>query len=387
MMRAGSWPSIALIYLYGVVGSATLSKVIPLQGDFQSQLGASATEFGLLLALLSIPPALLATLGGTLADRIGARTTLVVASALGVVANLAELWAPSLDAFFALRLLEGCVLVGVYTAAPALIMATTSDARRGKAMAAWSTYTPVGISTGLLLSSQFAGTDDWRMTYAVMACLHGALVLVGFLLPRTAPPAAAAPGATRPSLWAAYTDPGPLRVALTFGMVVIMGFGVATVFPGWYAAAQGVTTAEASRLLSGINLFMIAGGGITAVLLGRGWSGLSVMLVMAVLSVLSALGVFWPGTAASLVLGSLVLWMLTNGSAIAVVTSTLPQVIRNPAQGAAAAGLLSQTAALCTFMTPQIWLPLQSAGLWLGCIAVVVLAWIAALLLLPSRPR
>ena len=32
-MQRGGWPSIGLIYLYGVLGSASLSKIIPLQQD------------------------------------------------------------------------------------------------------------------------------------------------------------------------------------------------------------------------------------------------------------------------------------------------------------------------------------------------------------------
>ena len=48
--------------------------------------------------------------------------------------------------FHGVRLFEGLVMVGVYSAAPALIMATTSTERRGRAMALWSTYTPVGVS-------------------------------------------------------------------------------------------------------------------------------------------------------------------------------------------------------------------------------------------------
>ena len=97
-MKSGSWSSIALIYCYGVLGSASLTKVIPLQADFQLHLGTSPAQFALLLALLSIPPALFATLGGSLADRIGARTTLIAAALAGCAANLAYLQAGSLTA-------------------------------------------------------------------------------------------------------------------------------------------------------------------------------------------------------------------------------------------------------------------------------------------------
>ncbi|HXS29634.1 MAG TPA: hypothetical protein VN755_02275, partial [Steroidobacteraceae bacterium] len=70
-MKPGSWPSIALIYLYGVLASASLSKIIPLQGDYEALLGISHVQFSLLLSLVTIPPALLAAVAGSLIDRIG----------------------------------------------------------------------------------------------------------------------------------------------------------------------------------------------------------------------------------------------------------------------------------------------------------------------------
>jgi MFS family permease len=74
-LKQGSWPSIALIYLYGVLGSASLSKVIPLQQDFATHLGASPAQFALLISLLTVAPAFFAAVGGSVIDRVGARRT------------------------------------------------------------------------------------------------------------------------------------------------------------------------------------------------------------------------------------------------------------------------------------------------------------------------
>ena len=385
-MKAGSWSSVGLIYLYGVLGSASLSKVIPLQGDFHVHLGASPAQFALLLLLLSIPPALLATVGGSIADRVGARSTLIVAALAGAAANLLYLQAGSMREFQLLRVFEGCVLIGVYSAAPALIMATTSDARRGKAMAFWSTYTPVGISTGLLLSGAFAGSAHWRGGYLLHAGLFALLAGLGFLLPA---PRAHADGVARRrvSLLDTYRQRGPLRIALTFGALVVMGFGTSTVFPSWYAGQHDVSIGAASSILAGANLLMIVGGILTAVLLGRGVAPLRIFAGLAAVGVVASIGVFTPGTTVALCLGSLGVWLLSSGAATAVVTSSLPRVLSNPAQGASAAGLLSQVAALTTFVTPQVWLPLLVAGYWPGFLAIVVIAWAAALALLPVRDR
>jgi predicted MFS family arabinose efflux permease len=384
-MKPGSWASIFLIYLYGVLGSASLSKVIPLQGDFAQHLGATPAQFGLLMALLSIPPALFATVSGSIADRIGARTVLVIAAVAGVVANGLAWQANSLPAFQGIRLLEGFVLSGVYSAAPALIMATTSDARRGKAMAFWSTYTPVGISLGMLLGSHFAGHDSWRNAYALQGGMFAVLAVAGMLLPAPTP----GPVRQSPGLLSAYTQIGPLRIALTFAVLVVMGLGTNTVFPSWYAQHHGGTVSAASSLYAGLNFMMIVGGVATATLLGRGVNPAVLFRGLAVLAGLSALGLYLPGVGNAATLATLVGWLLASGAATAVVTSSLPRVIQNPAQGAAAAGLLSQIAALTTFVTPQLWIYVMGSGdsAWAGFLAIIGACWIAALLLLPVRGR
>jgi MFS family permease len=381
-MKAGSWPSIALIYLYGVLAAASLTKVIPLQQDLAQHIGMTLAQYTLLLSLLSIPAALTATVVGGVIDRIGARTALICAAAAGALANLLFLVMETPTGFHGVRLFEGLVMVGVYSGAPGLIMATTSNERRGRAMALWSTYTPVGVSLGLLLSSYFAGSEQWRGAYAVHGALFAMLALAGVLLPK--PPARpAGASAPRPGLLAAVTQPGPLRVALVFGTLVLVGFGVNSVFPAWYARMQGISLGEASGVLAGLNLTMIAGGVIAAGLLARGMRHAVLFRVLVALGVGAAVLMFHPQAARLPRLAGLVGWLVISGACIAVVTAMLPRVVANPLQGAAAAGLLSQVAALTTFLTPYVWLPMLGTGRWPLFIAVIAAAGIAGILLFP----
>lgn len=380
-MKPGSWPSIGLIYLYGVLGSASLSKIIPLQQDYASHVGAVGARFALLISLLTIAPAAFAAIGGTLIDRVGARRTLIVAALAGTAVNFAYLLPDRLIGFQILRVLEGCVLVGAYSAAPALIIATAPPERRGPAMAFWSTYTPVGVSLGLAMSSLFAGQAFWRGSYVVHGLLFLAMAAAGLLLPQ--PPRVAHPRPGLKALLSAYGEPGPLRVALTFGALVIMGFGVNTVFPSWYSQTRGVTLAAASGLLAGANLTMIAGSFAVGFLLSRGLTPLRLFIGLAVLSIGAAALLFSPGLSQPLLLATLLAWLVTSGAATAVVTASLPRVVASPLQAAGAAGLLSQMAALATFVTPPLWLPMLARGESAAFVLIVAGAWLAALALLP----
>lgn len=382
-MKAGGWPSIALIYLHGVAASASLSKIIPLLSDVETHLGASSLQFGLLIALMTVAPALLAAVTGSLIDRVGARSALTVAALIGVAVNLAYLMAGSLHDFMVIRVVEGLVVTGIYSAAPALIMATASPQRRGRAMALWSTYTPVGMSTGLLLSACFAGSEAWRTGYLLHLALFGALLAAGPWLPRS--PVVAHEIPSRPGLLSALTQEGPVRLSLTFSALLLMGFGMSTVFPEWFALQHRMTVGAASSILAFANLAMIPGGLIAGWLLGRGQRDIAVFATLMLLAAILSLPLFMPGHDQLLRMVVTALWMMVQGAAIAVVTSALPRVVHHPAQGAAAAGLLSQCAAITTFVTPLVWRPILAGGRWHWFLVVVVLSAAGALALFPRR--
>ncbi len=394
----GSWGSIALIYCYGVLTTASLSKIIPILGDTAVHLGASPAQFALLISLMTILPAVLASVAGSIVDRVGAHRALQIVAVLGVLVNAAYLLTDSLGTFMAVRVAEGLIAVGTYSAAPGLIMATAADARRRRAMAVWSTYTPVGISLGLALSGSFAGTASWRGGYAVHLALFALLVATMWMLPR-APAMIAAGRLQLKGLFNAWTQPGPLRLSLSFAMLIVVGFGMSTVYPEWYARQQlaeawavqpGEAVGRASNILAVVNLVMIPGGFIAGALLARGWRDSRLLTVLVIATILTSLPLYMPGLADVPRSLTLVVWMLLQGAMIAVVTSALPRVVADPRQGAAAAGLLSQLAALVTFVTPLIWQPLLQSAIadpaaWPGFVIVVAVAAMASWAIFPRR--
>lgn len=381
-MKPGSWPSVALIYLYGVMASASLSKIIPLQGDLAAQLNVSVQDFALLISLLALLPALLASLAGSIIDRIGARKALILAACVGVSVNFAYLHAASLRGFQVIRVFEGLVNALAYSAAPALIMATAPVERRKRAMAFWSTYTPVGISLGLVLAANFAGTAHWRGGYAVHLALFAVLAAAGFLLPQP-PRGAGAAAPARAGLLSAWAQAGPLRLSLTFAMLAVMGFGANTVFPAWFARQHHAPLSHASNILALCNLTMIVGGLLAGARLARGGREAHLLWGLLLLSVLVSLPLFAPGNPQLLRIAALIAWLIATGALTAVVVAALPRVVADARHGAAAAGLLSQLTAIVTFIAPLIWLPILNSARWPLFILVVVVASGAAALLFP----
>lgn len=392
-MQAGSWASIALIYFFGVLAPASLGKIIPMQGDLLLHAGATPQSFGLFVSMLMLPAALIGTIGGGFIDRIGQARTLAISAFLTAATNLGYYYAQGIGQYQLLRIVEGISLVGVFTAAPALIMATTQGARRTRAMSLWTTYTPVGFSLGLLLAVPFAGTLAWKQSFLLHAALFAVAGVLGLRLAQPQAPADVAQavrgaGAAR---WLALVDTyrqvGPMRLALAFAGLVFSGFGTSAVFPAHFAQAHGVHIGTASSVLAVCNLAQVVGSFLTGALRVRRVTTPVLLGLYSVGAVLGSVGIFAPGLPMAASVPALCLWLLCVGGAMAVVLTTLPEVVRHPAQGAAAAGLLSQIAAIVTFITPPIWLPMQARGpasWWVFCM-LVLLSWVATWCLLPTR--
>lgn len=384
-MKQGGWATLTLIYLYGVASAASLTKVIPLQADIASLPGATPAAFGWFVSLLAILPALLGTVSGAVIDRLGARPALILASLIGAGVNGLYMAAASFLPFQIIRVGEGAIPLLIYAAAPALMIATSAPHRRSAAMALWSTYQPVGSSLGLLISAMFAG-EHWRFAYLVHGAIFVLLAILGLALPKAAPAAAAPAAPRRSSLALLKSREGiaPLRLALSFGVLILLGLGVSVVFPPFLSRHYAISIGAASSIMAVANLVMILGSTLSGVFLTRGILPASLFITLAVVGCIAGIGVFAPWTLMGLTLAALVIWLVCTGAAAAVLASLLPKVA-GPEHRAAAAGLLSQSGALLTFITPVLWLAAMALNQWLALVMIILAGWAISAMLLPAQ--
>jgi predicted MFS family arabinose efflux permease len=385
-MKQGGWASLTLIYLYGVASAASLTKAIPLQAQISGLPGASPALFGLFISLMAVLPATLGTLSGAAIDRLGARPALVLAALIGACVNGLYLLAHSYLPFQVIRVLEGCVPLLVYAAAPALMIATSAPERRSAAMALWSSYTPVGTSLGLLISAGFASGAHWRFAYLTHGAIFLLLAILGLALPKAV--AAAAPGPRR-SILALLKSPdgsAPLRLATAFGILILLGLGVSVVMPPYLSRHYGISLSTASGIMAVINVLMILGSMLSGVVLTRGVRPVRLFLALAVVGSVAGCAVFAPWAHIGLTLGALLVWLVCTGAAMAVLASLLPRVA-GPEHRASTAGLLSQTAALTTFITSPLWLAVLGLNQWLALFLIILIGWASSALLLPVQAR
>jgi MFS family permease len=341
----------------------------------------------LLISLIALPAAIIGAAIGGVVDRVGPARALMFSAIAGALANIAYLFADRMLAFELIRVFEGCALVGIFAAAPALIMATTTDKRRVRAMALWATYTPVGFSLGLLLSGGFVATDHWRICYVIHGVLFISVASAGLVLPDIEQPVARYRPHTLVSrlkeLLSGYSDPKLVRLVLALGCIVCIGFGTSTVFPAWFSHEHQLPIGTVSTLLAAANLAMIAGSLLAGALIARGTRVRTLFAALAAAGIFSGASLWFPLTPTFVAIALLCVWLATTGAATATVMAVLPSVVRSPQKGASAAGLISQTSALVTFITPPIWLPAVAGNRWTLLIGFVLAGWLSSLVLLP----
>ncbi len=385
-MKQGGWASLTLIYLYGVVSAASLTKAIPLQVHIASLPGASVALFGLFISMMAVLPAIFGTLSGAVIDRLGARPALILAALVGALVNGLYLVAPSFLRFQIIRIGEGTVPLLTYAAAPALMIATSAPQRRSAAMALWSSYTPVGTSLGLLISAAFASGEHWRFAYLTHGAIFLALALLGLALPGAPAGVAAGPRRSILALLKSREGAAPLRLALAFGILILLGLGVSVVMPPYLSRHYAISLGRASSIMAIVNVVMLLGSALSGVFLTRGVASATLFLGLAVTGSIAGFAIFAPWNPLGLTLAALVVWLICTGAAMAVLASLLPKVAA-PEHRASTAGLLSQTGALTTFITSPLWLAVLALDQWLALFLIILAGWAISLLLLPAQTR
>lgn len=282
------WPTIFLLWFAGVLAAAQLGKMAALIPAMRADLGLTLTGAGLMISLIEAGGASLGSIAGIVAARFSGRAVLATGSTLVAIAGLASAAAPDAALLYAARLVESIGYLMVVIAAPSLI-AMTAGRESAAALALWSTFVPIGIAAGTVLSGFAASLIDWRFILVFWALA----VLV--TLPRT----------LRLPAMAEHRQTGfavpPLAVwalAMGFGFYTTLEVGVLGMLPAYLAEIWGFSIATAGAITGLTSAATIAGSFAAARLLGTSEDARRPLILIAIGLGLPALLFFpaFPGT-------------------------------------------------------------------------------------------
>jgi predicted MFS family arabinose efflux permease len=357
--------------LFGPLAGGLVSPILPeLSGSFDRNVEAVSLS----LSAYFIPFAVLLVVSGTVGERIGRRTTVIVAYQLFIVGLLLAAIAPNLMLFIVARGLQG--VANAFTTP--LLLAGLADivprGERGKSLGVFASFQAAGQALSALLAGSMA-LWNWRWAFVVVA----GVALFASLFP---------PAGSRRSRDAELR----LRRLLSRGVVLCCAAGFC-VFLGAAGLAFLVALVADSRFLLGpfwtgvlLTLFAVPG-----LFFGK-WFGMSLdRLGRLRLDFFSIVGT----AACILVIGisysvwvSGVAWLVCGGLVtvfnIGLQNETL---LLAPKNAGGATSLVSAFRFCGSAIAPILWTPLfRVAPVWaFGCAALVTLFGAGAYFFVPRR--
>ncbi|WP_091904074.1 MFS transporter [Chitinasiproducens palmae] len=380
-------------------------------GPIKAELGLSNTTLGLAFSAFGYTYAIFQLVGGWVADRFGARRTLLVCGSLWVVATIATGMIGGLVSLCLARLLLG---VGEGAALPAQARAITNwvaKPQRGMVQGLTHSFSRLGNAVAPPLVAVLIALHSWRAAFFVVGAMTAVWLVIWFLYyrddPRQHPGVSQAELARLPiaeTLAANDAEPrarwGAIlrRMRPTIGVYFCMVWSNTLFFswmPIFFMQSQHLNIKDSALYSSGVFLAGVVGdllgGVISDQLLKRTGRLAFARQSVIVVSMLGGLACFIPVlishdvvVIASCLSGAFFFLELTIGPIWAVPMDIAPR------EAGTASGMLNFGAAMATIISPIVFgAVIDYTGSWTlpfaGAIGFLVLGAILALFIRPDR--
>lgn len=220
------------LFQFGTFFSAfQLLPVIPLR---IIELGGSKTAAGTFLTVYTLASAFAAPVMGTVADTIGRRRMLILASLLFVVFSLAYGVAPWLPVVLVIAIVHGAIWSSILSAASALMTDFIPVSRRTEGLGYWGLAPTAAIAIAPMAGMQIH-RFGWFALCAEIALLSAFMALWAVRLPADRPRPAHAVRPRVRELW----DGRVLKAAMSFA-VVSFGYGGITSYVAILSLERGI---------------------------------------------------------------------------------------------------------------------------------------------------
>jgi DHA1 family bicyclomycin/chloramphenicol resistance-like MFS transporter len=169
-------PHIATLILVSGVAALNMSIFLPSLGHMADHFGTSYAVMQLAVSGYLAVTAILQILAGAVADSLGRRPVMLGALAVFVLATLGILFAPTIWAFLALRMVQGVAVTGIVLAR-AVVRDTVGEAESASRIGTITMGMAVIPMVGPLIGGVLDETFGWQSSFALLA-LAGAATLM-----------------------------------------------------------------------------------------------------------------------------------------------------------------------------------------------------------------
>lgn len=227
-------PRFFTMWAFGFTVFLSVFQLLPTAPFHIKDLGGSTLQAGLFLGLLTFSSAIFAPLTGAIADRIGPRTVLIVAS--GAIAGITLVYAfmQSVNGMLVLAFVQGFFWSGMLSASSAYMLAILPVSRRAEGLGYWGMASVLALAVAPIIGFAIYRRGWFWLAMTCIALNVLMLVIATFLHAnheeRDHPPLSLR----------TIVEPRVLVLAGTL-FLYSFGYGGITSFAAMYADAAGVT--------------------------------------------------------------------------------------------------------------------------------------------------
>lgn len=350
-----------------MVAAFHIGKAPPALPSIRADLGAGLRQAGWLLSIVNLVTAAGGMAIALTADRLGHRRLILFGTALSLAASGLGATVTFADTLLALRVLEGLGFICVVVAIPPLILRISRPGDQRIALAAWSTYMPMGAGTMMLVAALVLPGTSWRWVWSIAAAASGAMLLALLLRARSRPELDPVIASRRPILAEmaeVATSGGPLAIAICFGAYSCCWFAIVGFLPTLQVERLHFDTETAAIVTTAVTIVNTVGNLAAGWLLQRRVPRVKIIVGATVSMAVCAAAIFQEGVPdiARLLLAGL--YSAVIGVVPGCLFTAIPVHAPRPQLVGAATGLLMQVSNFGALIGPPITAALVSAGGW-----------------------
>lgn len=257
------WGAVAGLILAGVVAALQIGKAAIAVPALQKDLSLSLVVASWVIGAYGVLGAVAGLPSGIMASLFSAKRTLIAGLIAAGLGSLAGAFVSDGGLLIATRVIEGCGFLAAVLAIPRLLRVVTAPRDRDTVLALWGSYMPVG-SFIMMLAGPHLMTHGWQAMWLVNGVVVLAYAIAVALMPLHEDAHPTAPMQTlMPNIKTALGAPGPILLALAFGIYTFQYAAMANFLPTLLVDQLGLSISAAGTI-SAITVAANAVGNIFA---------------------------------------------------------------------------------------------------------------------------
>ena len=279
------WLMLSLVLAASLAAPLNQFKVPPVMPLLMDTFGFPLGRAGLLMSVFSITGLALAIPAGFIYQKLGYRAAFFIAFACMITGSLFGALTVDGGTMLASRVVEGMGLCLITMAAPPLIRLIFPEEARGRAMAIWVVYVPLGQLIIFGAAPGITALWGWRAIWwwaAAFTALAGLLFFL-FVKPPTHVPARTSAGAGFKEMRGVLLNRDLWLLGITFLAFNFVFIAFRTWMPTFLYKVKGTPPGYGSFLMALMSVFIIA----PAPLIGRACDAIGSRRLVCILSMLA----------------------------------------------------------------------------------------------------